>query len=118
MYKNDVYLAEYGASALAADTIIRYLFSAATPLFTVQMVDTLGFHWAMSLLAFITILLAPVPWLTLRWGPALRAKSRYIKMGTEDIKKQTVRAEKGMREPKNRTTESQAETGPNTVGMV
>jgi hypothetical protein len=39
-------------------------------------------------------------------------------MGTEDIKKQTVRAEKGMREPKNRTTESQAETGPNTVGMV
>jgi len=43
VYKNDVYLAQYGTSAFAADVITRYLFSAAMLLFTIQIINGLGF---------------------------------------------------------------------------
>ena len=78
MYKNDVYGTHFGASALAADNILRYLFSAAVPLFTVQMIDKLGFAWSISLLAFISLALLAVPWVIFRWGPKLRARSQYV----------------------------------------
>jgi hypothetical protein len=79
VYKNDVYGAGVGASALAADTIVRYLFSAATPLFTVQMMKRLGFGWGISLLGFIALALLPVPWVIFKWGPILRARSQYVR---------------------------------------
>lgn len=78
IYKNDVYLSKFGASAFASDIITRYLFSSVVPLFTVQMIDKLGFDWAMSLVAFITVVLLPIPWLIFRFGPRLRAKSSYV----------------------------------------
>lgn len=78
VYRNDFYGYRYGASALAADNIVRYTVSAAIPLFTVQMIDGLGFGWAMSLLAFISLLLMPVPWVLFRWGSSLKKRSKYL----------------------------------------
>ena len=42
------------------------------------MIRTLGFTWAMSLLAFISLAFVPVPWLLAYYGPTLRAKSHYV----------------------------------------
>lgn len=72
----DVYLME-AASALSANTIIRSLFGASFPLFATQMYDKLDARWASTLLGFFAIIMIPIPLLFIRYGPALRAKSRF-----------------------------------------
>jgi hypothetical protein len=79
IYNNEVYSTHYGASVLAATTFMRFMMSSSFPLFTVQMVHSLGFHWAISLLGFVNIAMIPIPWIFFKWGPVLRSKSRYIK---------------------------------------
>ncbi|PMD43051.1 MFS general substrate transporter [Hyaloscypha variabilis F] len=78
IYNNDVYAKHYGASVLAATTFLRFSISSSFPLFTPQMVHSLGFAWATSLLAFITTAMIPIPWVFFQWGPVLRSKSRYL----------------------------------------
>ncbi|KAG0696052.1 major facilitator superfamily domain-containing protein [Suillus ampliporus] len=75
-YIIDAYLAS-AASALAASTVARSLFGAGFPLFATQMYDKLGPEWASSLLGFIALILAPIPFVLTKYGPLLRAKSKY-----------------------------------------
>lgn len=77
MYLVDVYQAANAASALAANGIMRYGFSAIFPLFTVQMYTKLGIHWAGSVFAFVSLALMPVPWIFFWKGKELRRRSRY-----------------------------------------
>ncbi|TVY83941.1 Polyamine transporter [Lachnellula suecica] len=77
LYIVDTYQARYGASAMAANGILRYIFGAAFPLFTLPMYNKLGIGWATSLLGFIAATLTPVPWVLFRKGSAIRAKSKY-----------------------------------------
>ena len=67
----------YAASALAANSFARSSFAAAFPLFGIQMYKTLGFHWASSLLAFLTVAMAPFPYVFFVYGRRLRKKSRF-----------------------------------------
>ncbi|KAJ5289088.1 MFS general substrate transporter [Penicillium angulare] len=78
LYKNEVYGAELGASSFAVDVAMRYTFSSVFPLFTVQMVNRIGFNWTISLCAFVLLALAPVPVVLQKYGPTLRARSRYV----------------------------------------
>jgi hypothetical protein len=78
LYMIDTYGALGGASAVAANGILRYGLGAGFPLFIQQMYAKLGVDWATSLFGFITVLLCPIPWLLIRWGPALRKRSSYI----------------------------------------
>lgn len=41
------------------------------------MYDKLGYQWATSLLAFLTVAMMPFPWLFFKYGKALRAKSKF-----------------------------------------
>jgi multidrug resistance protein len=77
LYLVDVYGPLNGASALAANGILRYCFGAVFPLFTVQMYTKLGTSWATSLLGFLSILLMPIPFVFYRWGPQIRKRSQY-----------------------------------------
>ncbi|KAE8376632.1 major facilitator superfamily domain-containing protein [Aspergillus bertholletiae] len=70
---------QYAASALAANGFCRCMFTAAFPLFGSQMYNKLGYHWATSLLAFLTVAMMPFPWLFFKYGKALRAKSRFAR---------------------------------------
>ncbi|KAN0104562.1 MFS general substrate transporter [Hyaloscypha variabilis] len=79
IYNNDVYTIHYGASVLAASTFMRFVVSSSFPLFTVQMIDCLGFAWATSLLGFITVAMIPIPWVFWRWGPKLRGRTTYLR---------------------------------------
>lgn len=76
-YLVDVYGAANGASAVAANGILRYLLGAAFPLFTLQMYEGMGIHWAGSLFAFVGLLGAPVPWVFYKYGKLLRSRSGY-----------------------------------------
>lgn len=77
LYMLDAYGPLYGASASGALQLSRYMLSAAFPLFALRMFQTLGVGWALSLLGFITLLMAPIPWLFWYYGPQIRARSRY-----------------------------------------
>lgn len=67
----------YGASANAASVLTRYSIGFALPLFAVQMYSALGVGWASSLLGFISTLMATIPFVLFKFGPALRARSNY-----------------------------------------
>ncbi|MCJ1395277.1 hypothetical protein MMC18_008161 [Xylographa bjoerkii] len=67
----------YAASALAANSFARSSFAAAFPLFGIQMYEKLGYQWATSLLAFLTLAMAPFPYLFFRYGKRIRGTSRF-----------------------------------------
>ncbi|KAF2110798.1 major facilitator superfamily domain-containing protein [Lophiotrema nucula] len=77
LYMVDVYGPQNGASAMAANGIFRYTLGAIFPLFTVQMYETMGTGWATSVLGFVSITMLPIPFIFFRYGPRIRAKSRY-----------------------------------------
>lgn len=77
LYLVDVYGPLNGASAMAANGLLRYALGAAFPLFTVQMYDKLGIPWATSLLGFLSLLMLPIPWVFFKYGPKIRQKSAY-----------------------------------------
>lgn len=77
LYLIDTYQSIAGASAAAANGLLRYVFGAIFPLFTVQMYKALGIGWATSLLGFVTVALLPIPWVLFFYGPRIRARSFY-----------------------------------------
>ncbi|EFW22052.1 MFS multidrug transporter [Coccidioides posadasii str. Silveira] len=73
----------YAASALAANSFLRSSFAGAFPLFGIQMYHKLGYNWATSLLAFLTLVMAPFPYIFFRYGKRIRKKSRFATVKAE-----------------------------------
>ncbi|KAM9934229.1 hypothetical protein OXX80_006174 [Metschnikowia pulcherrima] len=71
----------YAASALAAKTFVRSVFGACVPLFTIQMYHRLGYEWASSLMAFISLACCLIPFLFYRYGLRIRKFSKYAFAG-------------------------------------
>jgi hypothetical protein len=67
----------YAASVLAANSVIRSLFGAVFPLFTTQMYQNLGIHWASAIPAFLALACAPFPWLFYKYGEPIRLRCKY-----------------------------------------
>ncbi|KAI0334806.1 MFS general substrate transporter [Cubamyces sp. BRFM 1775] len=65
------------ASAMAANSAMRSSFAAVFPLFAGQMYHRLGTVGATALLAGLTTLMAPLPFVFYKIGARLRAKSRF-----------------------------------------
>ncbi len=75
-YLVDTYLM-YSASAFAANTVCRSAVAAGFPLFTTQMFDQMGVNWACTLIGCVSLALAPSPFLFYKFGPRIRARSRF-----------------------------------------
>lgn len=92
----DVYGPLNGASAMAANGLVRYGLGAAFPLFTIPSMlppcpyvpcadnlifgivyERLGIAWATSLLGFLSLTMLPIPWILFKYGPHIRAKSGF-----------------------------------------
>lgn len=73
----DAYGPLYGASASGAMMLARYAMSFAFPMFALRMFEGLGVGWATSVLAFLTLIMAPIPWCFWTFGERLRRKSKY-----------------------------------------
>ena len=67
----------YAASALAAKTFVRSIWGACVPLFTIQMYHRLGYEWASSLMAFISLACCAIPFLFYKFGAKIRERSKY-----------------------------------------
>ncbi|KAI0883229.1 MFS general substrate transporter [Annulohypoxylon maeteangense] len=74
------------ASALAAKTCIRSFWGAAVVLFTTQMYARLGYQWASTLLAFISLACCGIPFLFWTYGEKIRQRSKYAYAGEDDEK--------------------------------
>ncbi|KAH6886879.1 putative MFS multidrug transporter [Thelonectria olida] len=77
----------YAASVLAAAAIFRSIVGAVFPLFTKQMYDTLGIHWASSVPAFLTLACVPFPFAMYRYGDALRRRCKYAFEAAEMLRR-------------------------------
>ncbi len=82
-YTADVYRS-YASSALAASGICRNLMAGSFPLVTHALFKSLGFQAASSLLGGIAAVLTLVPWVLVRWGPAIRARSKIASAFLEE----------------------------------
>lgn len=78
MYVEDSYMV-FSASALAGVGLVRNLAGAGFPLFGTQMFQNEGYNWAGTILAFLAILLVPIPFILERYGTRLRAKSPFAR---------------------------------------
>ncbi|KAK6223638.1 major facilitator superfamily transporter [Colletotrichum tabaci] len=67
----------YAASSLASNAFVRCMFAAAFPLFGTQMYTKLGYSWASSLLAFLTVAMVPFPFIFFKYGKRIRGRSRF-----------------------------------------
>jgi multidrug resistance protein len=72
------------ASALAAKTCIRSFWGAGVVLFTEQMYHRLGYQWASSLLAFISLACCAIPFVFYSFGAKIRAMSKYAYSGDDE----------------------------------
>jgi MFS family permease len=77
-YVVDSYQA-YAASSLAGVVLVRNVVGAGFPLFAERMYEKLGYEWASSLLAFLAILLIPIPWVFFYHGEKIRFRSRWAR---------------------------------------
>lgn len=77
-YTEDAYKT-YAASALAGLGLVRNLMGGGFPLFGSQLFTNLGYQWAGSLLAFLAIVLVPIPFILEKYGERLRYKSPWAR---------------------------------------
>lgn len=40
--------------------------------------EALGIGWATSLLGFLSLIMIPIPYMFFKWGPSIRARSKYL----------------------------------------
>jgi hypothetical protein len=66
---------KYAASATAAATILRSVLAALIPLAGQPMYDKLGVGWGNSLLGFLALAMAPIPWIFWKYGERIRMRS-------------------------------------------
>ncbi|KFY95121.1 hypothetical protein V500_02905 [Pseudogymnoascus sp. VKM F-4518 (FW-2643)] len=67
----------HSASVIAASAVLRSLFGALFPLFGLNLYDKLGLGWGNSLLGFIALALAIVPWGFWLYGERIRTKPKW-----------------------------------------
>ncbi|KAI5784762.1 major facilitator superfamily domain-containing protein [Geopyxis carbonaria] len=65
------------ASAGAATSLFRLLFAMGFPLFAPTLYASVNVHWAGSILAFVAVALAPIPFIFYKYGPYIRSRSRF-----------------------------------------
>ncbi|KAK4863023.1 hypothetical protein LT330_010605 [Penicillium expansum] len=66
---------ETANSAMAANGVVRSIFGAVFPLFANYMFHNLGVDWAATLVAFLSLIMIPVPVIFWRYGARIRART-------------------------------------------
>ena len=73
-YLTDAYRI-YAASELAASTFSRSICAALLSVAVNRMYSTLGIAWATSLLGFVSVIMAVIPFLFIKYGSVIRGRS-------------------------------------------
>lgn len=85
----------HAASAISASVILRNILGAVLPLAGQGLYDALGYGWGNSVLAFISIALAPIPLMLIYYGPRLRQMDRHLK-DRKDLRAGAVQTDASM----------------------
>ena len=72
-----VYGSSASPAALACNIFTRYIVAGLMAEVSPVMWQRLGVSWTLTMLGCIAAVLAPVPYVFWRWGPRLRARSRF-----------------------------------------
>jgi hypothetical protein len=75
-YLTDAY-ETFAASAQGIASTCRSVFGALLPLASKSMFNALGIHWACSLLAFLSLGMAIIPFAFIKYGDRIRANSKF-----------------------------------------
>lgn len=75
-YLVDAYLPN-AASVLAGGTVTRSIAGCVLPLFTLDMYDALGINWGGTLVAGLTLVFVPVPFLLVLYGRRIRRLTKH-----------------------------------------
>ena len=67
----------YAASALASATMIRYVASGGMVIVATPFYKNMGVPYTLTIMACLSALMAPVPFVFYRHGPWIRSKSRH-----------------------------------------
>lgn len=77
-YLIDAY-SQYAASTVGAVGLVENIAIAFLPLATTALYTGLGFQWASSVLAFVSLALVATLFVVLKWGTAIRSRSPFMK---------------------------------------
>lgn len=88
-YLIDAY-SKYAASALGAVGLLENTSLAFLPLAATAMYSGLGFSWASSLLAFVSLALVATPFAVLQWGKEIRSRSPFMKEAVIDRRRDGI----------------------------
>lgn len=67
---------EYSASVIGANAVLRGVAGALLPLSGLDLYSALGWGWGNSVLAFVTLAFAPLPWIFGAYGERIRSSSQ------------------------------------------
>lgn len=88
-YLIDAY-SKYATSALGAVGLVENASIAFLPLAATAMYTDLGFQWASSLLAFVSLALVATPFAVLKWGKEIRSRSPFMKEAIIDRRRDGI----------------------------
>jgi hypothetical protein len=71
----DTFLVEHSHSLLSPVSL--FLLAVRNNLLTEEVYRHLGIGWATSVLGFLSLVMLPIPWVLYKWGPQIRAASKY-----------------------------------------
>ena len=78
MYLIDSY-EMYAASALTFATLVRYTCAGGMTVVGIPFYENMNPHWTLTILACLSMLLTPIPYVFYRYGYMIRRKSRFQK---------------------------------------
>jgi hypothetical protein len=67
----------YAASALASVTMIRYVASGGMVIVATPFYKNMGVPYTLTIMACLSALMAPVPFVFYKYGPWIRSKSKH-----------------------------------------
>ncbi|KAI0788184.1 MFS general substrate transporter [Fomes fomentarius] len=82
----------YASSSGACNIFARCMIGSFFPIVAHSVIDNLGSEWGVSVFAFISLALIPIPLAFLRWGPVLRARSPMAKEANAIVAKMRAQA--------------------------
>ncbi|KAK5090409.1 hypothetical protein LTR05_000581 [Lithohypha guttulata] len=86
MYLIDTYT-QFAASGLTFNTLVRYSISRGMTVVGIPFYQNLGPHWTLTIMACVSVLLTPLPYLFYRYGHVIRSRSRYATYVTDSNSK-------------------------------
>ncbi|KAF7556466.1 hypothetical protein G7Z17_g1460 [Cylindrodendrum hubeiense] len=71
----------YSASALTFVSLIRYVVAGGVTVVGIPFYEKMGTHYTLTIMACLSVVLVPIPYLLYFYGPWIRAKSRFAVAG-------------------------------------